>query len=614
MLYACAVARKQIAAKAKILRRSKEGTMSTDPVSHGDLSRIINAMVDDPTRYQDFVEAWDQHLKHTFDDLDSLLTAPESARDNTDLNRTAEAALTNLAQRDRHNEIRADIGQMLNRFPHSAILVEDGGAIVASNDIAFTELRVDVGDRVDALGLTLFEAEPLVDVIGSVARSRDENQSVMLKRAYRGTANNALTLAMVRSNTDRDAGDLIGAGNAEPKGAVLLFLIDPVWHAEAARLLQRAFGLTDSEIAVTRAFMAGDSLRSIAQSRERSLATVRTQFQSILEKTGATSQIDLMRVAMGLSQFITQIEPITQSAARPADKRVDMLRPHGRSVDVLFFGAAQGTPVVYLHSLFTRRFTPHVERRLEQAGLRMIGIGRPGFGRTDPPLEGQSVFDCFADDFEAALDQLELDKDVLLGQTSSAHLVFDLRGRLSHRVDRAMMLGTAAPVQFVDMETIGSRWTSALAKACKVSPQMALLIARSGHRLMKTIGTRRFMARFYGSSQVDREVMTREDITAEIEAGLGFTLHQGMLAAVADVSSCFEDWSDYVRASRHRVVLFHGAEDPHAPLASIRRFAESFPHQTQLVALEQAGQSTAYTHTDLLISWLKNERFAPELP
>lgn len=89
-------------------------------------------------------------------------------------------------------------------------------------------------------------------------------------------------------------------------------------------------------------------MKEIALQRGRSHATVRTQFQTIMGKSGASTQAELMRYTIAVSQFFIDLHPVTEVARHPYRKKFDMFRPGGRSVDVTLSGDLSGGLVVYI--------------------------------------------------------------------------------------------------------------------------------------------------------------------------------------------------------------------------------------------------------------------------
>lgn len=78
-----------------------------------------------------------------------------------------------------------------------------------------------------------------------------------------------------------------------------IFLIDPaVSRVVSTAGIARIFGLTPSEQSVAEALANGQGMRQIAESRGTSVETVRKQLKSVFSKTGSTSQLELLQLAV----------------------------------------------------------------------------------------------------------------------------------------------------------------------------------------------------------------------------------------------------------------------------------------------------------------------------
>ena len=73
------------------------------------------------------------------------------------------------------------------------------------------------------------------------------------------------------------------------------------WPEHMSPLLKTTFGLTQSESAVFRLLSEGMSVNDAAAQRKTSVATVRTQIREIYAKTGTTSQLQFIRLAVSLA-------------------------------------------------------------------------------------------------------------------------------------------------------------------------------------------------------------------------------------------------------------------------------------------------------------------------
>ncbi len=115
----------------------------------------------------------------------------------------------------------------------------------------------------------------------------------------------------------------------------------------------------------------------------------------------------------------------------------------GRRVSYAEYGDPDGVPVVNCHgapSSRRERYFPNGDgyRRL---GVRLIGIDRPGSGRTDP-APGRRIVD-WPEDAEQVLDALHLGDVRLLALSAGVPYAFALARALPDRVGRIAAVGAA---------------------------------------------------------------------------------------------------------------------------------------------------------------------------
>src|SRR5262245_32207558 len=93
----------------------------------------------------------------------------------------------------------------------------------------------------------------------------------------------------------------------------------------------------------------------------------------------------------------------------------------GRKVGVAEFGDRNGVPVIWCHGGPGSRLEPaYADSAAADAGLRIVGIDRPGYGRSTPQ-PGRTIA-AWVDDALAVADQLEIDAFATIGiSTGGAH-------------------------------------------------------------------------------------------------------------------------------------------------------------------------------------------------
>lgn len=106
--------------------------------------------------------------------------------------------------------------------------------------------------------------------------------------------------------------------------------------------------------------------------------------------------------------------------------------------------AGVGPPIVLLHGLTaTRRYLLMGSRALERSGHRVIAYDARGHGHSSPaPAPEAYTYELLANDLQAVLDHLEIERAVLAGASMGAHTA--LRFALE-RPERVLALGLITP-------------------------------------------------------------------------------------------------------------------------------------------------------------------------
>src|SRR5690606_18672169 len=121
------------------------------------------------------------------------------------------------------------------------------------------------------------------------------------------------------------------------------------WPPGFTAYMQQAFGLSTAEADLLRHLTEGYSLRDIAELRARSLETVRVQVKSVLSKTGAHSQLELVRIALSTVEalHLSGFEGDTEAVTLADVESRHLPLADGRNLEYLLFGDPEGSPVLF---------------------------------------------------------------------------------------------------------------------------------------------------------------------------------------------------------------------------------------------------------------------------
>jgi DNA-binding CsgD family transcriptional regulator len=170
-------------------------------------------------------------------------------------------------------------------LPHSVFLLRDGGSIVAANQRAEAALGGQFGlaargERL--LALRAADDARLQQLLGRATCTAHLAPRTGGEMELTGPDGDSATLIVMPLGGDNPFRELTGPC----RGIVYVMphFDNPVIPGQAR--LARLFGLTDAEVEVAFALIAGDRPEEIAETRGRSINTVRTQIRNILAKTG----------------------------------------------------------------------------------------------------------------------------------------------------------------------------------------------------------------------------------------------------------------------------------------------------------------------------------------
>ena len=549
-------------------------------------------MDDNPLEFDDLVQAWNQLCEQTRGEIDFQFADIENA---------AISVLADQSNDSRAGQIGNEISRMLSGFDYPTYLVTADGRIAALNTSALLGFsRIGIGDTVDLLPFTLDKAQEISTLVSSTLHDENKNTSdAVLRRAYGEGAERDVTIAVT------------AAGGDVP--TALVFVITPRWKPKSVELLKRQFGLTNAESQVLVNFIDGYTSENIATLRNRSHTTIKTQLQSILNKTGARSKTELLRIVLSLSDFTKEISPITDALTHPYRRRAVILREGGRRIEFTLMGDFNGKPVVTVATASFYTLTAEIEKVLHDEGLCIISVCTPGCGQTDPALDNTHRLQTFCSDIAAVMDLQKIDKCPLLAITHSSPICYYLARHLPDRFSHLVQLNAAVPLKFAVASKTQSPWVNGIIRACESHPTLGNLLLKGGCKAWATIGASNIMRFQLSSNPVDAEFALRTENLAESEHALKTATANGITSAVDDISLSFGDWTENVKESPIRVTVLHGEQDRLFHYAAIQEFVAHFSDKVALLSYSDAGFSLVYKYPVQSIRTLKSvvDRYHP---
>lgn len=465
----------------------------------------------------------------------------------------------------------------------AAAVVTRGGHVVAANSSAVAQLRLRPGSAFEMIALNEEDRLSLSAEI-AIPRKPDNGSARILR--FRSTRHEQPVVVRLVENIGGDC-NLVG---------IVTTVVS--WPDGLSALVQSTFGLTASEAGVLKKLTLGHSVKDIATATGRSVDTIRSHIGELLSKTETHSQIELIRLMIGLLQVVDE-EP-----QDPPDARVfvsnngnvyhSLLLPDGRTIDYLTIGDPVGRTFILMpNGIGTTRFPPRDERAMAKRGLRMVVPVRAGYGRSSPVPPGRNVYDIAADDHIALLDHLGLAHAPFVTLCDDFRMAVEIAARKPGRISAIIGCGASLPIvtpAHLSRMTKFSRFAKANAR---FAPRAMPYVGLAFFALARSLGPKRYLQLVMANSPSDLAALEDAEVMDTIIRGSEIALEPGFTAHVAwsaeAIANFGTDWTGTLRSCRVPLTLFAGEDDPFSPFETAQEYAAQMPH-IRLVGLPKTGQ------------------------
>lgn len=486
--------------------------------------------------------------------------------------------------------------------PNPAILLSRDGTVVGANEVACTYLGVRKGIRLaDCSDIEFQSPVDWRTLIEKLQGDASGFQGVLGLIAVSSTASRqSVLLAFSRAQcpSDRDVAGLLTA-------------LAPVWSKQTQQAVKDFFGLTTSELEIVFQLMEGSDAAKIAETRNTSLHTVRSQIKSILSKTHFSSQLDLVR-HMG---FLQRFEPVSQHASSSSalnaggdgaawSRAVLQLR-NGRTLEYVLAGPRDGTPVLFLHGMIdSNRFPQSFLEQLRRRSVSLIAPSRPSYGGSDPCVSEKIVLAEFAAYACELLDDLGIGQIPVFGHMAGTLYGVSFAAQYPDRVSSLLSVAGAVPMvhrwQFEGMST-GHRIAGLTARH---APMLVPILARGGIQLIRRGEQKKMLRLLFRDAPKDLEVAEKPEIGELIFDRFDFVTRQGHQAFHTDLVHVSSDWSGLMEQVRCPLSIVHGVHDQVVLIDGVRQFAARHA-QCDLSVSEKSGQLILSNEPDLVLDRLE---------
>jgi len=389
---------------------------------------------------------------------------------------------------------------------------------------------------------------------------------------------------------------------------------DASWPSHLGPILTDIFDLSPAEIEVLRLLVTGEKVDDIANIRQNSVATVRTQLRSIYAKTDTKSQIECIRLTLGLALMHSteegravahRIEASRDRRAYPREEDRTILKlKNGREIDYTVFGDPNGQPVLFCHDqvLGDTWFCDAVEDAAGQ-GLKIIAPLRPGFGRTTLYKGRFSDPRVFARDVAELLQHLDAGCLPIIAMRGGLVHALALTSLLPARISSVTVGNPILPVTN-DADLEGTNGYNRLIPHTRLHfPQALKFLVKTGFAYVTAKGPEAFVTAVLRASPKDVEWASRPEIMPVLVKGLIVHRKHGYKASYGDIAYG-GDWSDLLANCAVPVRMAIGEHDRNVQWGAAKRWAAAHNH-ISLTILPDSGYLVFYQHNQQILSWAK---------
>ena len=545
-------------------------------VSDADWDDIISRVYDvalDPSRYETLLDKWETTMGPM---RSGGLEAPaiDDAYILGHFHRAAE-----FLERADTSAQPSEIETLMAQFDSMAVVIIGRDlSILELNEAAANVLRSSKGAALSRIALEDMDRAALSRQCARMMSAEEPDSSVFRVRA--ADEGHFIVFHMKRA--------ILSSG--EP--IVIAVTSDLSWPVGFGEILRSAFSLSKTEVEIIRLLVECCSIKEIAETRGRSVETVRGQLKTVLSKTETRTQVELVRLAMSMMDIAT-LTSETNPGPRIVSKGFEALDPvpfqtvdvkDGRSLDYLILGDPNGRPIICLHMDFGFiRWPASAEAHAKEQGLKIIAPVRAGYGNSSSVPKKANFGQQVAQDILAVLDKEQIPPCpvIALGADHLFATVLDILrpGQVTALITAGGVFPFVRPQQYERMH----KWHRFIQAGARYTPQILPFLVKAGFHLAKRGGKRAFVHSVFGESQADIETFEDPEVFEAMITGSEICLSESHNAHDAFSRQALYEHSDaateIVQKSKGRFpfVSFNGTQDPGVHVDTVREFEEDYP-------------------------------------
>jgi pimeloyl-ACP methyl ester carboxylesterase len=263
--------------------------------------------------------------------------------------------------------------------------------------------------------------------------------------------------------------------------------------------------------------------------------------------------------------------------ALPADFTIRLR--DGRKMGIALVGRDDGSSIIHCHGSGSSRLEVKLfATQAEHSGVRLIGLDRPGVGRSDPK-PGYRLLD-WPDDVGEVADHLGIERFAVEGLSAGGPYALACAAKIPQRLTACGLISTVSPPDL--MSKTGTGLMRAMWRVVPRVPRLLLLYARLVQRLTGSdaASIEGYLARYATRlGEADQQLLSNPEMRGQIAQVMAESFRQGAAGNLEVVMIETQPWGFQVeQMAFEKVFLWHGEQDRIMPVAPARLLAQRLPH------------------------------------
>jgi len=278
----------------------------------------------------------------------------------------------------------------------------------------------------------------------------------------------------------------------------------------------------------------------------------------------------------------------------------------GRTMGAAMVGPSDGFPIFHCHGSGSSRLEVKLLAAAATAqGVRLIGLDRPGIGRSDPKA-GYQLLD-WPDDVGAVADQLGIEQFAVEGISAGGPYALACAYKIPHRLTGCGLVSTLSPPNFI--RRAGPGWMRVVWWMGAQFPWLLRLYVPLVQRLMGSdeASIEKYLVRYAARlGAADQRLLGYPEIRGPLVQAMAESFRQGGQAGLEAALAEVRPWGFQVeQVTFEKLFVWHGEQDRIMPVAPVRLLVQALPHCMVTFYPDEGHFSTIANHVQEILSRLR---------